>query len=108
LTGVFSGTGSAAFSKPTPGTEGNELRNQFNGPGFADTDLSLLKNFPIREWGFQIRADGFNLFNRVNLTMPAGATPASPVISDLSNASFGRATSVFNARYFQLAARFNF
>jgi hypothetical protein len=108
ITGVFSGSGSAAFSKPTPGTEGNELRNQFNGPGFADTDLSLLKNFPIREHGFQIRADAFNLFNRVNLTMPGGATPASPVISDLSNASFGRATSAFNARYFQLAARFNF
>jgi hypothetical protein len=109
LTGVFSVPNSATFSKPTPGTEGNELRNQFNGPGFANTDLSLLKRFPIRDWAhFEIRGDFFNLFNRVNLTMPSGTTPASPTISDLSSASFGKATSAFNARYVQLAARINF
>ncbi len=109
LTGIFSGTGAPTFTKPTPGTEGNELRNQFRGPGFANTDLSLMKRFPIRNWAhFEFRADFFNLFNRVNLTMPGGATPASPTISDQSSASFGKATSAFNARYVQLAGRINF
>lgn len=98
--GIFSLPGAATFSKPTPGSEGSELRNRFSGPGFANTDLSLAKRFPLKDWAqFEIRGEAFNIFNRVNLT---------GFISDQSNGNFGRATQAFNARYFQLAGRLSF
>jgi hypothetical protein len=82
------------------GTQGNELRNRFSGPGYANTDLSVLKSFPIRELAhFEFRVDMFNLLNRVNLTS---------FQSDLSNGNFGKATTAFNARYFQFAGRLTF
>ena len=60
----------------------------------------MLKSFPVFEGShLELRADMFNLFNRPNLTA---------FQSDLSNGNFGRATSAFNARYIQLAARFAF
>ncbi len=97
LKGLFP---ASSFGIPTLGTEGNELRNRFRGPGYADTDLSLLKSFPVKEWAHaEFRGDAFNLFNRPNLT---------GFVSDLSNANFGKATTAFNARYFQLAARVTF
>ncbi len=100
LTGVFARSGSAVFSAPAPGTEGNELRNRFSGPGFANTDLSLLKSFSLHEWAhLQVRGDFFNVFNHPNLTN---------FVSDQSSGSFGRATNAFNARYIQVAARINF
>ena len=90
----------SAFTPPALGTEGNELRNRFNGPGFANTDVSLLKSFPVREWAhLEVRGDFFNIFNRPNLTS---------FVSDLSSANFGKATQAFNARYVQLAARITF
>lgn len=98
--GIFSLPGSATFSYPTPGTEGNELRNRFSGPGFANIDMSLAKRFPIKDWAqFEFRAEAFNLFNRVNL---------ANFINDQSNGNFGRSTTAFNARYFQLAGRVTF
>ena len=98
--GIFSLPGSATFSAPTPGTEGNELRNRFSGPGFANIDMSLAKRFPIKDWAqFEIRGEAFNLFNRVNL---------ANFINDQSNGNFGRSTTAFNARYFQLAGRLTF
>ncbi len=97
LTGLFP---ASSFGIPTLGTEGNEQRNRFRGPGYANTDLSVLKGFAVRDLGhLELRGDAFNLFNRPNLTGFQG---------DLSNANFGKATSAFNARYFQLAVRFTF
>lgn len=88
------------FGIPALGTEGNELRGRFRGPGYANTDFSVLKSFPVKDWAhMEFRGDAFNLFNRPNL---------SGFVSDLSNANFGKATSAFNARYFQLAARLTF
>jgi outer membrane receptor protein involved in Fe transport len=90
----------SAFPIPTMGTQGNELRNRFRGPGYANTDLSVMKSFPFRELArFEFRVDMFNLFNRVNLTS---------FQSDLSNGNFGKATTAFNARYFQFAGRLAF
>ena len=90
----------SSFGLPSLGSEGNELRNRFRGPGYADTDLSILKSFPIQEWAhIEFRGDSFNLFNRPNLT---------GMVADISNANFGKATSAFNARYFQLAVRLTF
>jgi hypothetical protein len=90
----------SAFGIPAIGTEGNEKRNLFNGPGYANTDMSILKNIPLKEiLRLQFRCEFFNLFNRPNL---------SGFTNDLSNAQFGKATSTFNPRYIQLGAKLSF
>ena len=61
---------SAAFSVPT-GPYGSSRRNQFVGPGNINTNLSLFKEFAIREQlRFQFRAESFNVFGNVNLSNP--------------------------------------
>jgi Carboxypeptidase regulatory-like domain/TonB dependent receptor len=90
----------SAFPIPTIGTEGNEKRNLFTGPGYANTDMGLLKNISVKELArLQLRCEFFNLFNRPNL---------SGFINDLSNSQFGKATATFNPRYIQLGAKVSF
>src|SRR5437879_1740450 len=56
---------------------GNVSRNKWYAPGFGDVDLSLIKNIPITERvKIQLRADFFNLLNRINLSSGVGAFPA--------------------------------
>lgn len=105
------GTGSyfntAAFSSPLPpagtlGTYGNSGRNSFIGPRYFDTDMSLVKNFPLlpRESSkVQFRADFFNIFNTVDFNSPT---------TSLSSSVFGKITSAQNARQIQLALRLDF
>ncbi len=53
------------------GSWGTTRRNQLFGPGFADVDLNLSKETAISERVHaQLRADLFNIFNRVNLGAP--------------------------------------
>jgi hypothetical protein len=53
---------------------GNVSRNKFAGPGYGAVDLSIIKNIPIREqFKVQLRAEMFNLFNRVNLASSLGS-----------------------------------
>jgi Carboxypeptidase regulatory-like domain/TonB dependent receptor len=56
-----------AFTRPSLDQTGTSPRNAFNGPGFFNDDLALLKTFPIRESvALQFRMDAFNLFNHIN------------------------------------------
>ena len=56
---------------------GNVSRNKWFAPGFGDVDLSFIKNIPITERvRVQLRADFFNLFNRINLSSGVGALAA--------------------------------
>lgn len=72
----------AAFAFPASGTFGNEKRNQFHGPAFADVDFSVFKTTPITERiKAQFRIEMFNIFNRRNMPNPNGT---------LSSGSFGR------------------
>jgi hypothetical protein len=60
-----------AFILPTAGTYGSLGRGVFTGPGLADLDLSLFKNFPVRErTTLQFRAEVFNVENRANFGTP--------------------------------------
>ena len=93
LTGLLP---ASSFGVPTLGTEGNELWNRFNGPGFAKTDFVVSKDNHIREiLNLQLRFEFYNLFNRPNLWT---------MVSDLSSGNFGRATAQYNPRYFQMGA----
>ncbi len=109
ISGIF-GCGGTAFCGsifPSPGlTEGNLGRNTFHGPGFANTDFSVIKNVKI-PWfiggegaNLQFRTEFFNVFNRVNLTQ------VGTDIANLSN--FGKSTSTYPARDIQFALRIAF
>jgi hypothetical protein len=68
---------SAAFSEPNPGQYGTERRNQYYNPGFSDVDFSIIKDTKVTEKvNLQLRAETFNLFNRINLA-PVGAPQTS-------------------------------
>ena len=97
LSGLFP---ASSFSVPTLSTEGNELRNHFRGPGFAEWDAGVLKNFSLREhFHLQLRFELFNVLNHPNL---------NGVVSDLSSSSFGRSTATFTPRYLQIGAKLSF
>ncbi|HVI77699.1 MAG TPA: hypothetical protein VM715_05955, partial [Candidatus Acidoferrum sp.] len=63
------------YTAPAVGTFGNcPAQGPVRGPGYADLDLSLQKNFLFTEAvKLQFRADFLNAFNRVNLNTPATA-----------------------------------
>lgn len=100
LTGLFV---AGNFPAPAFGQEGNIGRNTVHGPGMAQVDFSLMKNFGV-PWfkeraNFQFRAEAYNLFNRVNLNSFDG---------DLTSGTFGKATGVFTPRSIQFGARIQF
>jgi hypothetical protein len=100
LTGIFQ---ASDFPKPQPGQPGNLGRNTYYGPGFANTNLNVVKRFPAPFLGEQgrvdFRAEFFNLFNRVNLGLPSG---------NISSSQFGRSTTALGARNTQFGLRLEF
>ena len=53
-------------------------RNKYVGPNFKDVDLSVIKYVPITErFKLQLRADMFNLFNRINFASGVGSVNLS-------------------------------
>src|SRR5271166_5405966 len=73
----------AAFVAPPAGSPGNLGRNAFVGPGFADVDLSVIKNIPVTERvRVQLRAEMFNTFNRKNLATGAGSVGSDGTVRD--------------------------
>ncbi len=100
---------SAAFTlsslypaNPTGYAYGNAGRNLIYGPGIATWNISLFKNFPIKEQRIrlQFRFEMFNAFNHANFSNPAATFGTS---------SFGNITSTStNARNIQLALKLLF
>jgi Carboxypeptidase regulatory-like domain/TonB-dependent Receptor Plug Domain len=91
----------AAFAQLPPNTPyGSTGYNSLVGPGYVNTDLSIFKNFTIREEAsLQFRAEAFNLFNNVNLNNPN---------SVLTSPQFGQITSASSPRILQFALRLSF
>jgi hypothetical protein len=80
---------------------GNAGRGVVRGPGYAKWDISLYKNFPIKERAnLQLRLETFNTFNHPN---PNG-------IASLNNTStvFGQINSYHDPRLVQIAGKFTF
>lgn len=89
-----------AFEPNRLGEFGNTGRNSLRGPGFGTVDLSMIKNFKIKEQHvFQFRAEFFNLLNHANLANP-GTTIGTP--------TFGRILSAADPRLIQLALKYSF
>lgn len=56
-----------------PFADGNAGRNILDGPGMENIDMSLLKNWSLKEDGrrrFQLRWEVFNIFNHANFQLP--------------------------------------
>jgi len=98
----------AMFSVPNPGSYGNSGRNAFRGPGFFDTDLSLVKRFRVKESMFvSFRAEAYNLFNTVNFN-PPGVNLQTPATFGVISATPTGAGNQSGARILQGALRFDF
>ena len=84
--------------------EGNLGRDTYRGPGFAQTDLAIHRNMKL-PWFFgekanlQLRLQAYNAFNRVN---PTGW------VTDIAQATFGKATASYIPRTLEITARFTF
>jgi hypothetical protein len=58
-------------------------RNTYYGPGFASVDFSVIKNIPIKEsLKVQLRAEMFNIFNRINLASGSGSVGGNGYVND--------------------------
>jgi hypothetical protein len=80
-----------------PGTAG---RNIVRGPGFAQTDLALMKEVAVvRGHRLQFRVEGFNLFNQVRFAQPG---------NQIGTATFGQIRSAGDGRIVQLGIKYLF
>lgn len=105
LTGAtISGATIGPWQRPGAGQIGNAGRNSLRGPGFFQSDLAVAKNIPISERvAVQFRADGFNLFNRVNLANPNPVVDASTGAGQITSLASGAIQ-----RQMQFSLRVNF
>jgi Carboxypeptidase regulatory-like domain len=80
------------------GVYGNAGRGLISGPAMVNTDLSVLKDFQIREpMRIQFRAELFNAFNQVNFGRPTTA---------VNSGAFGRLRSASDGRIIQFGLKF--
>ncbi len=84
-------------------------RNVMYGPGFANTDFSIIKNLKLQGSArAQFRVEVFNLFNQANLGQPGRtATVGSTSFGLISNTRFPTGDSG-SSRQVQFAAKFLF
>ena len=88
------------FAQPAAYTFGNGGRNSMRSPGLMNVDLSILRNFRIRELGtLQFRGEFLNAPNHTNLGNPNAA---------FGNAAFGQINSARAARVMQIGATVRF
>ncbi len=95
----------AAFAQVPAGQyrPGNAPVGDIVGPGYADWDMSLFKNFHIADsLAMQFRAEAFNTFNHTNFVNFNG------VATILGQTNFGQVTGADSARILQLATKVNF
>ncbi len=91
------------FSLPPLGSPGNSGRRLFSGPGVENYDLTLQKNFKLRESkSLELRLEGFNVFNHAQFYGPAS------VDGNISSATFGHVVSAAPPRLLQIAAKMVF
>ena len=88
---------------------GNLGRNAMYGPGFGNTDFSIIKNLKLQGSArAQFRLEIFNLFNQANLGQPGRiATVGSTSFGVISNTRFPTGDSG-SSRQVQFAAKFLF
>jgi hypothetical protein len=82
---------------PAQGTYGNMGRDELVGPGMAEWDLSVTKNWTIKErYSAQFRVEGFNITNTTQFAVPQ-ANLSSP-------STFGKSQATINAGGISISA----
>jgi hypothetical protein len=104
---------SGAFSAPATGTYGNLGAFNLAGPRVFQLDMALVRAFRLREkQSLQVRAEAFNILNRVNLSTPVATLNSSnfgQITSDISGPQAGGlVASSGDPRIVQLALKFLF
>jgi hypothetical protein len=90
----------AAFAVPAPGQLGTLGKGSVRGKAIMNVDFSLAKNWRFKErYGFQFRAEFFNLFNHPNFV---------GFDTNLANSSFGTLNNAQSSREAQLGIKFTF
>jgi hypothetical protein len=85
------------------GTPGTSSRRFFYGPGMFNSDIALLRSFPLAESkSLQFRIESFNTFNHAQFFGPAA------VNGDSDSALFGRLVKAAAPRLLQVAIKFTF
>jgi hypothetical protein len=106
-------TSSSVFALPVSADGvfhfGNMPRNAIVGPGFSDTDLSLIKNLDLAGTArLQLRVEVFNVFNVANFGQPGRiATVGSTSFGVITNTRFPTGDSG-SSRQVQFAAKILF
>lgn len=104
ISGNASCIDSTAYTLPAQYTFGNTHRNDAKGPGFANMDFSLFKDFALYErLKLQLRAESFNLLNHSNVGNPGNVTLGSATFGQISTMATG-----YTPRKLQFAAKINF
>jgi len=87
---------------PPQGCNGNLGRNRFRTPGFFQVDLRVSKAIRLGErFHLDLIADGFNLFNRLNvLSVNQLCDPSAGAVC-----TAGQPTASYDARQFQFALK---
>ena len=107
----------SCFALPARGTFGNAGRNILLGPGYFNTNLSLVKDFHFTETRYlQFRAEFFNAFNHTNFTGISNLTAFTPVEAPINQpqtgtldvSQIGQILSAFAPRQVQFALKVYF
>jgi hypothetical protein len=86
---------------------GNLGRNVIIGPGFSNTDVSVIKNIKLREdLRLQFRAEIFDVFNHANFG-PPGTIVGTPAFGQITSTRFSTGESG-SSRQIQFAVKVSF
>jgi hypothetical protein len=97
-----------AFNTITSNPYGNERRNQFFGPMYINTNLSLFKSFAIyKQVSLQFRAEAFNALGNVNLGTPRTVFSNFSTLAAGTQMITGYASNA-DSRIFQFAGKLFF
>lgn len=102
-----------AFARPAEGSLGNTSRSIFRLPGINEWDMSLFKNFRVKERiNLQFRFETFNTFNHtqwsgVNTGLPGNLNPGQTV-TDATRGTFGEVNSTRDPRNIQFGLKLLF
>jgi hypothetical protein len=96
------------FSVPAIGAWGNLGKGVARGPGRDNWNISLFKEFAIKERArFQLRVESFNTWNHTELNGISTGVSFNTAGTQVTN-NFGQVTSVWDPRVFQLGGKFIF
>lgn len=101
-----------AFAVPAPGSFGNFGRNTIYGPGVANFNMSLFKNFNFTEnTRIQLRFEAYNVFNHTqwgNININLNAPQAGNSFGGANAGGAGQIVSARDPRQLQLGGKFYF